>query len=58
VGGLSAARADGHLAAEWCPVRKRASLVCRIPGLIGVAQLGIGLAMLAGYRRSGIWGAY
>jgi hypothetical protein len=25
-------------------------------GLIGVAQLAIGLAMLAGYRRSGPWG--
>jgi hypothetical protein len=27
-------------------------------GLIGLAQLVIGLAMLAGYRRSGIWGAF
>jgi hypothetical protein len=27
-------------------------------GLIGVAQLAIGLAMLAGYRRSGVWGAF
>jgi hypothetical protein len=26
-------------------------------GLIGLAQLAIGLAMLAGYRRSGVWGA-
>jgi hypothetical protein len=26
-------------------------------GLIGLAQLGIGLAMLAGYRRAGVWGA-
>jgi hypothetical protein len=26
-------------------------------GLIGLAQLAIGLAMLAGYRRSGPWGA-
>jgi hypothetical protein len=26
-------------------------------GLIGLAQLGIGLVMLAGYRRSGPWGA-
>jgi hypothetical protein len=26
-------------------------------GLIGVAQLAIGLAMLVGYRRSGVWGA-
>jgi hypothetical protein len=26
-------------------------------GVIGLAQLAIGLAMLAGYRRSGIWGA-
>jgi hypothetical protein len=26
-------------------------------GLIGVAQFAIGLAMLAGYRRSGPWGA-
>ena len=26
-------------------------------GLIGLAQLVIGLVMLAGYRRSGIWGA-
>ena len=27
-------------------------------GLIGLAQLGIGLVMLAGYRRSGVWGAF
>jgi hypothetical protein len=27
-------------------------------GLIGVVQLAIGLAMLAGYRRSGVWGAF
>jgi hypothetical protein len=26
-------------------------------GLIGVAQFAIGLVMLAGYRRSGLWGA-
>jgi cell division protein FtsW (lipid II flippase) len=26
-------------------------------GLIGLIQLGIGLAMLAGYRRFGVWGA-
>ena len=26
-------------------------------GLIGLAQLAIGLAMLVGYRRSGVWGA-
>jgi hypothetical protein len=27
-------------------------------GLIGLAQVAIGLAMLAGYRRSGVWGPY
>jgi hypothetical protein len=27
-------------------------------GLIGVAQVAIGLAMLAGYRRSGVWGPF
>jgi hypothetical protein len=27
-------------------------------GLIGLLQLAIGLAMLAGYRRAGIWGAF
>ena len=27
-------------------------------GLIGLVQLAIGLAMLAGYRRSGVWGAF
>ena len=27
-------------------------------GLIGLAQLAIGLAMVAGYRRSGVWGAF
>ena len=27
-------------------------------GIIGLAQLAIGLAMLAGYRRSGVWGAF
>jgi hypothetical protein len=27
-------------------------------GLIGLAQLAIGLVMLAGYRRSGVWGDY
>jgi hypothetical protein len=26
-------------------------------GLIGLTQFAIGLAMLAGYRRSGVWGA-
>jgi len=26
-------------------------------GLIGVVQVGIGLAMVAGYRRAGVWGA-
>jgi len=26
-------------------------------GLVGLAQLAIGLAMLSGYRRSGVWGA-
>jgi hypothetical protein len=26
-------------------------------GLIGLVQLAIGLVMLAGYRRSGVWGA-
>jgi hypothetical protein len=26
-------------------------------GLIGVVQLAIGLVMVAGYRRSGVWGA-
>jgi hypothetical protein len=26
-------------------------------GLIGLVQLAIGLAMLAGYRRAGVWGA-
>jgi hypothetical protein len=26
-------------------------------GLIGLTQLAIGLAMLAGYRRAGVWGA-
>ena len=28
-----------------------------LQGLIGVVQLAIALAMLAGYRRSGVWGA-
>jgi hypothetical protein len=27
-------------------------------GLIGLAQVAIGLAMLVGYRRSGVWGAF
>ena len=27
-------------------------------GAIGLAQVAIGLAMLAGYRRSGVWGAF
>ena len=27
-------------------------------GVIGLAQLAIGLAMLVGYRRSGVWGAF
>ena len=26
-------------------------------GLLGVVQFAIGLAMLAGYRHSGVWGA-
>ena len=27
-------------------------------GVIGLAQAAIGLAMLAGYRRAGVWGAF
>jgi hypothetical protein len=27
-------------------------------GLLGIVQLAIGLAMLAGYRSSGVWGAF
>jgi hypothetical protein len=27
-------------------------------GIIGVVQVAIGLAMLAGYRRAGIWGSF
>jgi hypothetical protein len=27
-------------------------------GIIGLAQVAIGLAMLAGYRRAGIWGSF
>jgi hypothetical protein len=27
-------------------------------GVIGLAQVGIGLAMLAGYRRAGVWGSF
>jgi hypothetical protein len=27
-------------------------------GLIGLVQFAIGLAMVAGYRRSGVWGAF
>src|SRR5215216_5143647 len=27
-------------------------------GIIGLAQVAIGLAMLVGYRRSGVWGAF
>ena len=27
-------------------------------GLLGLAQFAIGLAMVAGYRRAGAWGAY
>lgn len=27
-------------------------------GIIGLAQVAIGLAMLAGYRRAGVWGSF
>ena len=27
-------------------------------GLLGVLQFAIGLAMVAGYRRAGVWGAF
>ena len=27
-------------------------------GIIGLVQVAIGLAMLAGYRRSGVWGSF
>jgi hypothetical protein len=27
-------------------------------GVIGLAQVAIGLAMLAGYRRAGVWGSF
>ena len=40
-----------------CPI-PRVPAVIRGQGLIGVAQLAIGLAMLAGYRRSGVWGGF
>ena len=29
-----------------------------LQALIGLMQVGIGLAMLAGYRRSGVWGSF
>lgn len=29
-----------------------------LQGLLGVLQFAIGLAMVAGYRRAGIWGAF
>src|SRR5262245_27992865 len=29
-----------------------------LQGVVGLVQLGIGLLMVRGYRRSGIWGAY
>jgi hypothetical protein len=27
-------------------------------GFLGVVQFAIGLAMVAGYRRAGVWGSY
>ena len=33
-------------------------LVCQLPGLLGVLQVTIGLAMVAGYRRAGVWGTF
>jgi hypothetical protein len=29
-----------------------------IQGIIGLVQVAIGLAMLAGYRRAGVWGSF
>jgi len=29
-----------------------------LQGIIGLVQLGIGLALLRGYRRAGVWGAF
>jgi hypothetical protein len=29
-----------------------------LQGIIGLAQVAVGLAMLAGYRRAGVWGAF
>jgi len=29
-----------------------------VQGVIGVIQMGLAVAMLAGYRRSGPWGAF
>jgi hypothetical protein len=29
-----------------------------VQGLLGVLQFAIGLAMVAGYRRAGVWGAF
>jgi hypothetical protein len=29
-----------------------------VQGLIGVVQLALGVLMLVGYRRRGIWGAF
>jgi hypothetical protein len=29
-----------------------------LQGVLGLVQLGVGLVLLAGYRRAGLWGAY
>jgi hypothetical protein len=29
-----------------------------LQGGLGLAQLGVGLVLLAGYRRAGLWGDY
>lgn len=39
----------GHSEPDWYVL---------LQGVIGAVQLGIGIALLAGYRRGGVWGAF
>jgi hypothetical protein len=62
---LTAAFLAGLLRAPVVALQLMGFLAADVPtwyllfqGLLGVLQFALGLAMVAGYRRAGIWGAF
>jgi hypothetical protein len=56
--GRSAARAGGDPAADGVLPADVPTWYVTFQGIIGLAQVAIGLAMLAGYQRCGVWGSF